>query len=255
MAKPKLTIITINKNNSIGLEKTLSSIHSCCGDRVSVIVVDGNSTDNSEIVIKKYKNKFKKYLIIYDKKPGIYNAMNFGYSNVDYGYFTFLNSGDSLCDNFNCEEIFNYFKSYKENCIFYCNINWISSHGSVVRRFRPGEFRKYKLFLGWMPPHPFLIDYKKLGTHQEKIFDEKLTISADYDYILRRVYVELCEVVYLKSHLVLMENGGVSNGSLINIFRANIQVIKSWNRYTMIPPFYLLILKPLLKVLQKFGLK
>ena len=55
----KLSIITINKNNAIGLEKTIQSvINQTYFDKIEYIVIDGLSTDGSSMIIDKYRNYF-----------------------------------------------------------------------------------------------------------------------------------------------------------------------------------------------------
>ena len=54
----KLSIITINRNNAAGLEKTLQSVTDQTFKEFEYIVVDGASTDGSVEVIKKYESKF-----------------------------------------------------------------------------------------------------------------------------------------------------------------------------------------------------
>ena len=54
----KLSIITINKNNAIGLEKTIQSvINQTYFDKIEYIVIDGLSTDGSSMIIEKYKRR------------------------------------------------------------------------------------------------------------------------------------------------------------------------------------------------------
>ena len=95
----KLSIITVNLNNEIGLEKTLKSVFEKQGgfSNFEQIVVDGGSTDDSVAVIKKYADQ----IVFWVSEPdgGIYNAMNKGVSKATGEYLLFLNSGDWLSDD------------------------------------------------------------------------------------------------------------------------------------------------------------
>jgi len=53
----KLSIITINKDNALGLEKTIQGVISQTNKEFEYIVIDGASTDGSVEIIKKYKRK------------------------------------------------------------------------------------------------------------------------------------------------------------------------------------------------------
>jgi len=50
---PKLSIITVNLNNAVGLEKTIRSVISQTFTDYEYIIIDGGSTDGSVEVIKK----------------------------------------------------------------------------------------------------------------------------------------------------------------------------------------------------------
>ena len=54
----QLSIITINRNNSIGLEKTMRSVFSQTFKEFEYVVIDGASTDDSVAVIRQYEPAF-----------------------------------------------------------------------------------------------------------------------------------------------------------------------------------------------------
>ena len=92
----KLSIITINRNNAAGLEKTLLSVATQTFKEFEYIVVDGASTDGSVEVIKKYESKFAHLKWISEPDKGIYNAMNKGIRMASGDYIQILNSADCL---------------------------------------------------------------------------------------------------------------------------------------------------------------
>ena len=69
----KLSIITINRNNAIGLEQTIKSVISLKYSNFEYIVIDGASTDNSIDIIRKYASSITFWISEPDK--GIYNAI------------------------------------------------------------------------------------------------------------------------------------------------------------------------------------
>jgi glycosyltransferase involved in cell wall biosynthesis len=107
----KLSIITINKNNSIGLEKTIQSvINQTYFDKIEYIIIDGLSTDSSSFIIDKYKDYFSYW--ISEEDNGIYDAMNKGTNAAIGKYLLFLNSGDVLYHNKIIEEIYSELNTY-----------------------------------------------------------------------------------------------------------------------------------------------
>ena len=87
------SIITINYNNAEGLEGTIQSVVSQQFIDYEYIVVDGNSTDDSLDLLKKYSS----YITFYISEPdkGVYDALNKGVQVAKGDYIIFMNSGDS----------------------------------------------------------------------------------------------------------------------------------------------------------------
>lgn len=90
------SIITINKNNANGLEKTIQSVLEQTFRNFEYIVIDGDSTDKSKEILEKYKSILN--IAISEPDNGIYNAMNKGALYAHGEYLLFLNSGDELYD-------------------------------------------------------------------------------------------------------------------------------------------------------------
>lgn len=76
----KLSIITINYNNSEGLKKTLVSVAAQMYHNIEHIIVDGGSTDGSVDIIREYAEDQTSNIVKWVSEPdkGIYNAMNKG---------------------------------------------------------------------------------------------------------------------------------------------------------------------------------
>jgi glycosyltransferase len=79
-----------------------------------------------------------------------------------------------------------------------------------------GDIFKEKVKNGWMPPHPTF--YMKRELYQQYgLFDLSFSIAADYDSLLRYLWVNNIKMSYLPKVLVKMRVGGASNRSLKNI--------------------------------------
>lgn len=93
----KLSVITINYNNAVGLEATIKSVISQSYKDFEYIVIDGGSSDGSRNIIEEYAGKIDYWVSESDK--GIYNAMNKGILQAKGEYLLFINSGDTLYDD------------------------------------------------------------------------------------------------------------------------------------------------------------
>lgn len=94
----KLSIITINYNNFIGLKKTIESIQNQEMKDFEYIIIDGNSNDKSVELIRDVAGVMKNCKWISETDSGIYNAMNKGIKMSTGDYLLFINSGDILAD-------------------------------------------------------------------------------------------------------------------------------------------------------------
>lgn len=93
----KISIITVNYNDKLGLEKTIKSVLDQENIVFEYLVIDGNSNDGSKDIIEKYKDKINYW--VSEPDSGIYNAMNKGIRAATGDYLLFLNSGDWLFEN------------------------------------------------------------------------------------------------------------------------------------------------------------
>ena len=89
------SIITVVRNNKLGLIKTYESLLLQDDDRFEWIVIDGDSDDGTLDFLSSLKPEFR---IRYRSLPanGIYNAMNFGALIAEGSFLLFLNAGDIM---------------------------------------------------------------------------------------------------------------------------------------------------------------
>jgi glycosyltransferase involved in cell wall biosynthesis len=99
----KISVITINFNNLIGIKRTYESVRIQTLADFEYIIIDGASTDGS----KEYIESIQNTLSYWSSKPdrGIYNAMNIGLKVATGDYVLYLNSGDELCSAYVLENI------------------------------------------------------------------------------------------------------------------------------------------------------
>ena len=158
----KLSIITINKNNADGLEKTIQSvINQTSFNKIEYIIIDGLSTDSSSIIINKYKNYFSYW--ISEEDNGIYDAMNKGTKVATGEYLLYLNSGDILQRNNVIQEVYPKLNTYD---IIYGGVEY---DGEKFMRI-PAEKLDYNYF-----------SCRKAVFHQGVFISRKLALANPYD--------------------------------------------------------------------------
>ena len=135
----RLSIITINRNNAVGLEKTMKSVADQTFKEFEYIVVDGASTDGSVEVIKKLEPEFANLTWVSEPDTGIYNAMNKGIRMASGDYIQILNSADGLAAPDVTERMLDALDKADYPSIFY---------GNMVKCFQDGRKLVDKSFAG-----------------------------------------------------------------------------------------------------------
>ena len=217
----KLSIITINRNNAAGLEKTIQSVAAQSFKEYEYIVVDGASTDDSVNVIKAHESDFDCLKWVSEPDSGIYNAMNKGLHMASSDYIQILNSGDCLAAPDVTERMLKALKENEGPSILYGNMVKCFPDGRrlVDKCFAGQEITMLGMYTGTLNHDPAYIRrdlFEKYG-----YYDESLKIVSDWKWYLQAIvfggekpkYVDVDATLFDMTGI--SENGG-QNRSLIN---------------------------------------
>jgi glycosyltransferase involved in cell wall biosynthesis len=195
----KLSIITVNKNNAAGLEKTVKSVVNQTFTDFEYIVVDGTSIDGSVSVIKKYANKITWW--VSEPDTGIYNAMNKGIRKAQGDYCLFLNSGDWLIETATLQKVLTEIASLPMAGIYYGDILY-----SDISR---GSMNVHKLI-------DYPISHQNSLIHRSLFFlhgfyNENLKIASDWEFWLREYFIEKVPFVHIKTNICVFDVNGIGS--------------------------------------------
>jgi len=112
-----ISIVTINKNNGSGLQRTINSLREAKSDPdIELIFIDGASSDNSLDLAHDF---YKPENLVTELDNGIYSAMNKGLYLSNGKYILWLNSGDELIsDDF--DKVKTILKTSQADLISFC---------------------------------------------------------------------------------------------------------------------------------------
>ena len=176
--KPLISIITVVRNGEKHLEECINSVLGQKFKDFEYLVIDGNSSDNTRNIIKKYEPKIDFYLSENDK--GIYDAFNKGMKYVRGKYFGYVNSDDIL--NPNALEILSrYINSYPEKDFFF---GAVKKHWGVLYGYKPW---KVSFSWGFYSSHSTGFFIKTSSSKKVGEYNLKYKFSADYDYFYRMI--------------------------------------------------------------------
>ena len=206
-----LTIITINRNNFAGLEKTMRSVAAQVGGDFEYVVIDGASTDGSVEMIRSFEASLGERLKwVSEPDKGIYNAMNKGIGKASGEYLQFLNSGDSLVSDDITLRMTEALKSKEYPPILYGNMLKDMSDGKILRD--KGFAGKSISFLGFYTGslnHPSSYIKKSLFEKYGR-YDENLKIVSDWKWFLQSIILGGEKPLYVDMDVTLFDMNGIS---------------------------------------------
>ena len=206
----KLSIITINRNNAAGLEKTLQSVAAQTFKEFEYIVVDGASTDGSVEVIGKYESQFAHLKWVSEPDSGIYNAMNKGLRMASSEYIQILNSGDCLAAPDVTEKMLDELEKAGSPSILYGNMVKCFPDGRQLKdkSFAGQEITLLGMYTGTLNHDPAYIRrdlFEKYG-----YYDESLKIVSDWKWYLQAIVLGGEQPQYVDRDVTLFDMEGIS---------------------------------------------
>ncbi|EPK6164907.1 glycosyltransferase family 2 protein [Providencia stuartii] len=243
----KVSIITATYNSSKTIIDTIKSLEQQTYSNIEYIIIDGASKDNTLNIIKKHSKKVS--LIISEPDLGIYDALNKGIKLSTGDIIGFLHSDDIFAYPNAIEDLVFTLESNDTQAV-YADLEYVSKDNisNVIRKWKSGDYKQSNLKKGWMPPHPTFYMKRDLYINYGG-FDLNFKISADYDSLLRYLWLNNISISYLPKVVTKMRIGGASNRSFYNILKKTQEDIMALKKNN-IPWPYPLIMKNLSKLPQ-----
>ena len=247
----KISIITVTLNSEKTVRDTLNSVFSQSYKKIEHIIVDGGSKDNTISIIKNYKFKNKKIFI--KKKLGVYESINYGISKSAGDYIIILNSDDFFQSNNTIQNIIKQITINKSYDIFLGNVAYFDDldYYRVTRFYSSKNFKRWKMKLGLMPPHPASIIskkvYKKYGA-----YTENFKIAGDFEFFLRIFYKNKIRYKIINETIVRMRSGGISGKNLLSYWISTLEILKSFKINKIYTNFIFILMRIPVKINQLF---
>lgn len=207
LGRPLVSIVTVVRNGELTLEQTIKSVIDQTYDNIEYIIIDGDSTDKTIDIIKKYQWAVK---WISEQDKGIYDAMNKGIEIASGDIIGIINSDDFYLERA-VEKIVSEAVKYLNSDIFYGNIIY-NIPGRPLRIVRSKHPLRKSDFCYMPVMHPAVFIrrscYRKYGA-----FDLRYRLSADHDLMLRLLAAKV-EFHYLDETIAQMQACGASTENL-----------------------------------------
>ena len=226
----KISIITATYNSERTLRDTMESVLRQTYHDYEYIIVDGVSKDGTLDIIREYEPRFDgRMRYVSEPDHGIYDAMNKGFALATGDVIGILNSDDFYTSDDVLQSVVDGFGGEYVDAV-YADVHYVSCEdlSRCVRYYSSGVFRRWMMRFGMMPAHPSFYCRRAVYT-QYGIFDTAYRIAADFEIMLRLLFIHRIRTRYVKKDFVTMRLGGASTtgyGSWSLIMKEHLQIMK-----------------------------
>lgn len=234
----KISLITVAYNSASTIQDTINSVQSQKYNNIEYIIVDGNSRDATRKIIESAGNVVTKFISEPDK--GIYDAMNKGIQMTSGDVVGIINSDDFYFNDTIISSVADAFSDPEVDAVF-GDLIFIDPLNlkKTVRRYSSAKWYPGKFARGFMPAHPTFFVRRKYY-EQSGLFKTDYKIAADYEMLIRLLYVRKLRYKYLPLNMVIMRRGGVSSSGIKSNILLNKEILRAC-RENGISTNYLLI--------------
>lgn len=244
----KISIITTTYNSAATIKDTLLSVNGQTYHDIEHIIVDGASKDNTLDIVREYGKRVAK--VISEPDKGIYDAMNKGIRVATGDVIGILNSDDFFSSN---DVISVVAKTFVENNIdaLYGDVHFVNPDdlNKMVRYYSSKIFKPSLFRLGFMPAHPSF--YMKRECYEKHgLYSLDYKIASDYDLLIRYLYKEEINYMYVEKDFVTMRTGGISTENINSRITLNREIVRACKKYGINTNMFLLSLKYFYKIFE-----
>ena len=246
----KITIITAVKNGMPYLKDAVRSFELQDYKKKELIIVYSQSNDGTGNYLDSLKKKYKIFL---DKNTGNkFDAINIGIKKSTGDIIGLLHADDIFFNYKTLSYITDKIKKNKLD-VAYGGVYFSKKDNlKIINRIWDAEdFKRKKLYYGWMPPHTSLFIKKKIFT-KIGLYSNKYRISSDYEFILRLFFNKKFKISSTDLIHTIMRDGGDSRKIKLLLLKL-IEDISILNKHQL--SVFIIILKILNKFTQFFRNK
>lgn len=232
----RISILTATYNSVKTLRDTLESVLRQTYSDYECIIIDGVSKDGTLDLVHEYETKFNGRLkLISEPDQGIYDAMNKGIKMATGDVIGILNSDDFYTSDDALQVIADAFANNDIDAT-YGDIHFVNDDdlSKRVRYYSSAVFRRSFMRFGLMPAHPSFY-CKKAVYEKYGAFDTSYKVAADFENLLRIIYVGNIKTKYIPKDFVTMRTGGASTAGLSSrtqIMKDHLRALKTNGIYS-----------------------
>lgn len=247
----KVSIITVALNNASTIQFAIDSVLSQTYANIEYIVVDGASTDETIKIVAASESKFcGRMSFISEADNGLYEALNKGIRLATGDIVGIMNADDCFFDNNVVQRVVEAFTPDID--AVYGDAQFVNAKGRVVRYFSSSWFTPERFRFGFMPAHTSFYtrreNYSRYG-----LYKEDYLIAADFELLLRFLYIHKLKSNYISAPFVTMLVGGLSNKSVRSRAVINREILRACRENGVRTGYLIILLKYFVKIFDYIG--
>ena len=264
----KISIITATFNSGRTVGDTLESVLGQDYGDYELIIKDGGSKDDTLDICRSYEERFTgRMRIIEGVDGGLYDAMNQGIAAASGEVVGILNSDDYFTSNDILTIIAEAFELHPYIDAVYGDVHYVKGNDTskIVRYYSSRLFRPSWMRMGFMPSHPSFYCkksvYDKYKLNGRKIagfkgnpdcayFNTTYPVAADFEKLLRMIYIGNIKMLYIGRDFVTMRTGGISQRGMLSHKQINRDHMRAFRENGVYSNYFLISLRYCYKVLE-----
>ena len=214
---PEISIITVVKNDSCGLQKTLHSLKIQSLVNWECLIISAKSEDDTQNVAHQFSENDYRIIHQQEVSPGIYASMNQGLSLARAPFVIFMNAGD----------VFAFPKA-----IEVLNLEILKGNYPVVVGGYSTDDKEYSFKKKHFGPDSFSLN-RRWGCHQSMIFNrsevisvggfsQEYKIASDFNLVLKLVSKK--DGMRLSKVVSVINPNGISNTQIRKVLHEKQQI-------------------------------
>ena len=226
---PLVSVVTVVRNAVDSLESTIQSVINQTYKNIEYIIIDGQSTDGTLDMIKKYGGVIGHWAS--EPDDGIYDAMNKGISVAKGDWIIFMNAGDGFYDKYAIEQVIPLCMDNVDIIYGRCEIRLDPQHKWIL------ECRELKdLWKGIICSHQSLL--VRTAILKRMKFSTKYKMASDYDFLVRASQ-EGCRLINTRNIISFVAAYGLSDTNRIAATRECWEISKKMKPSALVDIYYL----------------
>ena len=241
----KISIITVCFNSEKTIQDTIDSVFYQDYINIEYIIIDGNSTDNTNSIIQNNITKIDKYIT--ENDYGLYDAINKGISLSTGDIIGLLNSDDTFSTTTVVSNIAKHFDNHNIDLLF-GDIVFVDNHYKTKRIYSSKYWKPNLLKYGFMPAHPSIYCKKQVFS-KFGYYKINYKIAADFEFIARLFSKENnISYLYVSNIFVQMKIGGISTKGIKSKLIIITELMNACKVNEIKTSYFLLLSKYLIKL-------